>query len=377
MNDYKVGNYYRCKENDKIYSIAKISDEYIKFKTLAERYVFIYNLWLDCALFEWCDKYLEPVFDFNLFIDECDVVHCKTEQDAKMWCKIMGQNGRKWADEMSYNNSHWDVYQEDTIYWFNRGHYGDITAFDENGKPTGERFDDNEAINIIEFEDIKNNTYKRKEKVDIMTKDTFTKSDLRDWDIAIRRAKDEFKATILSITLGGMYSPNGNSYDTLDNYTDDLSNPSSRDLDIMEVWRPTDIKSLFHLCDETMLTDNCKLMYKRIEPTTKVYSNGKTAEENHRILWNLLADHPDWEKSDALEEMEMDGTDNIQDDCFACDAVKNDGLCGNCPICSYSGEGCLGGLFEKWRHSTGYERATYAKEIAELEWEDNYLWVAQ
>ena len=126
-----------------------------------------------------------------------------------------------------------------------------------------------------------------------------------------------------------------------------LSNTSSRDLDIMEVWRPTDIRSLlFHCCDET-----CKLMYKRIEPTTKVYSNGKTAEENHRIMWNLLADHPDWEKSDALEEMEMDDTDNIREDCFACDAVKNNGECKNCPINKHHDYGCL-------------------KEIAELEWED-------
>lgn len=376
MSKYKAGNYYRYKYDNDVCNIKVIDDNCLTIRMSNGNVFNVFDLCLNMSIIEWCDKHLEDVFDFKSFTNDTDAVHCKTEKEARIFCKLMEQNGMTWSDGSSYNYFAYDRYKENTLYMFNIGQFSDKGAYDEFGIGR-ESWNDDDTVNIIEFEDIKNNTYKRKEKVDIMTKDTFTKSDLRDWDIAIRRAKDEFEATILSITLGGMYSPNGNSYDTLDNYTDDLSNTISRDLDIMEVWRPTDIKSLLHLCDETILRDTCKLMYKRIEPTTKVYSNGKTAEENHRILWNLLADHPDWEKGDALEEMEMDGTDNIQDDCFACDAVKNDGQCGNCPICSYSGEGCLGGLFEKWHHSTGYERATYAKEIAELEWEDNYLWVAQ
>lgn len=55
------------------------------------------------------------------------VMHCKTKEEAKSFCRFLHQNGRKWCDGYSYlEDNSWDVYARDAVYCFNEGVYCNI-----------------------------------------------------------------------------------------------------------------------------------------------------------------------------------------------------------------------------------------------------------
>lgn len=58
------------------------------------------------------------------------VMHCKTEEEAKDFCKYLDSIGRTWASGGKYvDNLHWSDYGPDTIYWFNSGSYDYINYY--------------------------------------------------------------------------------------------------------------------------------------------------------------------------------------------------------------------------------------------------------
>jgi hypothetical protein len=59
------------------------------------------------------------------------VMHCKTEEEAKDFCKYLHSLGRKWYAGNSYlKDTCWDDYEENTGYYFNKGTFGHIhTAY--------------------------------------------------------------------------------------------------------------------------------------------------------------------------------------------------------------------------------------------------------
>lgn len=57
-------------------------------------------------------------------------MHCKTEEEAKIFCRYLDSVGRKWADGTSYMSmTNWSVYGHDTYYDFNGGTYCDKRYF--------------------------------------------------------------------------------------------------------------------------------------------------------------------------------------------------------------------------------------------------------
>ena len=65
-------------------------------------------------------------FDWTKFMDKNNKisVHCKTEEEAKDFCKKMNEHGLKWCSDKSYiEDTHWDTYKEKTHYT-NDGSYG-------------------------------------------------------------------------------------------------------------------------------------------------------------------------------------------------------------------------------------------------------------
>lgn len=53
-------------------------------------------------------------------------MHCKTEEEAKSFCRFLHKNGRRWWHGPSYlEYDFWDEYEDDTVYYFNEGVYGD------------------------------------------------------------------------------------------------------------------------------------------------------------------------------------------------------------------------------------------------------------
>lgn len=52
------------------------------------------------------------------------VMHCKTEEEAKIFCRYLDSVGKKWASGDSYvSATNWDVYGPDTCYNFNNDSY--------------------------------------------------------------------------------------------------------------------------------------------------------------------------------------------------------------------------------------------------------------
>ena len=95
----------------------------------------------------------------------------------------------------------------------------------------------------------------------------------------------------------------------------------------------------------------------------------KTLHEWHMELWNWLADNPDKYKNDWFEFMESNNLPHLY--CFACeiDFVMGE----NCDYCPILNEiGCFDdGLYSKWYHETNLQqRSEYARQIANLEWNE-------
>lgn len=96
-------------------------------------------------------------------------------------------------------------------------------------------------------------------------------------------------------------------------------------------------------------------------------------EEEHRKLWNWLADHPEAEKEDYFKNWDYD---NIpQEECFACEAACQEtddiAYCRFCPLGGGQVVGCNGGLYIDWRYEEQPEkRRKLARQIANLPWKE-------
>lgn len=62
-------------------------------------------------------------FNINKYMGNY-AMHCKTKEEAKIFCRYLDSVGRKWADGTSYMSmTNWDDYDPDTCYDFNDGTY--------------------------------------------------------------------------------------------------------------------------------------------------------------------------------------------------------------------------------------------------------------
>lgn len=62
------------------------------------------------------------------------VMHCKTEEEAEIFCKYLHSIGCTWSSGYSYlSENYWYIYEELTCYNFNYGTYGDKPYYEEEG----------------------------------------------------------------------------------------------------------------------------------------------------------------------------------------------------------------------------------------------------
>ncbi len=62
------------------------------------------------------------------------VMHCKTEEEAKAFCRYLNGIGRKWRDGISYLcENDWSFYTDQTCYEFNNGAYADKCCYLKHG----------------------------------------------------------------------------------------------------------------------------------------------------------------------------------------------------------------------------------------------------
>ena len=54
-------------------------------------------------------------------------MHCKTEEEAEIFCAFLHKNGKKWSTKDSYlKDTCWSFFKEKTCYFFNKGTYDKI-----------------------------------------------------------------------------------------------------------------------------------------------------------------------------------------------------------------------------------------------------------
>lgn len=172
-------------------------------------------------------------FNWNEFKNKDNkiAVHCKTEEEAKDFCKRMHEHGMEWASGNSYlSYTHYDVYRDKTCYAGNGG----FQSYDYSEKY---------KYKILEWSD-----YMNKE---------FTKADLRDGMVVEQRDGNMY------LVLAGEVVRKGG-YNRIDGYTDDLKWEYYTGGDIVKVYRITP-ESLRRI-EDVFIKSNLELIWERKEP---------------------------------------------------------------------------------------------------------------
>lgn len=174
-------------------------------------------------------------------------VHCKTEEEAKEFCKQMHKHGMEWASGNSYlSYTHYEVYRDKTCYAGNGGYQ----SYDYSEKY---------KYKILEWGD-----YMNKE---------FTKADLKDGMVVKHRNGD--KKMVISEALIGE-----DGYSDRNCFREDLTYRYFKDLDIVGVYA---IQEYNNFAD--MLSDyNLELIWERKEPKKM------TVEEMRKKLEELTGE---------------------------------------------------------------------------------------
>lgn len=156
-------------------------------------------------------------------------VHCKTEEEAKDFCKQMHEHGMKWRNGESYlKNTNYNMYHERTCYYGSREYSSCDFAEEYNYK-------------ILEWSD-----YMQKE---------FTKADLRDGMVVKYRNGDN-----RMVINEGLIGEDG--YLEQCRFRADLTHRASEGLDIVGVYETKNYSGFKSM----LLDDNLIPIWERKEP---------------------------------------------------------------------------------------------------------------
>ena len=169
-------------------------------------------------------------FDWDKFKNEGNkiAVHCKTEEEAKDFCRQMDAHGMQWCNEKSYlEENHFYRYKEETCYCGD-GTFSSYEYFIEH------------YYTVLEWSD-----YMKKE---------FTKADLKDGMFVV------FRNGNIYIKIGEFLIGHSG-WDRLNNNTDDLHNICYSKLDIVKVGTLKSGKPLGYIKEEDL-----DIIWERKEP---------------------------------------------------------------------------------------------------------------
>ena len=176
-------------------------------------------------------------------------VHCKTDEEAKDFCKQMHEKGMRWSDgETLLENTVWYVHSEKTCYV-----YGVSFSHYKWAKKQGYR--------ILEWSD-----YMQKE---------FIKADLEDGMVVEQRDGNMY------LVLAGKAVRKGKC-NHIDGYTDDLKWEGYTGGDIVKVYRIT--PESLGCIEDVFIKSNFELIWERKEPKKM------TVEEMRKKLEELTGE---------------------------------------------------------------------------------------
>lgn len=176
-------------------------------------------------------------------------VHCKTEEEAKDFCKQMHEHGMKWRDG--------DSYLEHTEY----GRYLSKTCYTGDGGFTSCVFCESEGYKILEWSDCMNKE--------------FTKADLRDGMVVEQRDGNMY------LVLAGM-AVRKSECNSIVGYTDGLKWAGYKGRDIVKVYRIT--PESLECIEDVFIKSNLELIWERKEPKKM------TVEEMRKKLEELTGE---------------------------------------------------------------------------------------
>lgn len=158
-------------------------------------------------------------------------VHCKTEEEAKDFCKRMHEHGMKWCTGKSYmEKTNYEEYKGETCY------YG-------NGEYSSRDFAEKYNYKILEWSD-----YMQKE---------FTKADLEDGMVVEYRSKSYGRRLVIGDMLIGAEGSHRLIY-----YNEDLIDTTGdKDFDIMRIYKIQHVSRF----NEILLYSNLELIWERKE----------------------------------------------------------------------------------------------------------------
>ena len=190
-------------------------------------------------------------FNWDEFKDEDNkiAVHCKTEEEAKDFCKRMHEHGMKWRSGKSYlKETNYESCEEETCYI--KGEFSPYQYYKSNG------------YEILEWSD-----YTNKE---------FTKADLRDGMVVEQRDGGMY------LVLAGM-AVRKNGRNRIGGYDDDLKRKGCYEGgDIVKVYRIT--PESLRCIEDVFIKGNLELIWERKEPKKM------TVEEMRKKLEELTGE---------------------------------------------------------------------------------------
>lgn len=176
-------------------------------------------------------------------------VHCKTDEEAKDFCKQMHEKGMRWSDgETLLENTVWYVHSEKTCYVY--------------------------GVNFSHYKWAKKKGYRILEWSDYMQKE-FTKADLRDGMVVEQRDGDMY------LVLAGMVVRK-RGYNRIGDYDDDLKCAGYTGGDIVKVYRIT--PGSLGCVEHAFIKCNLELIWERKEPKKM------TVEEMRKKLEELTGE---------------------------------------------------------------------------------------
>lgn len=203
-------------------------------------------------------------FNWEDFKDENNkiAVHCKTEDEAKDFCKKMHEHGMEGAGKWDYSsNTFWDRYRNNTCYG-NHGTYGTHYHFNEH------------IYTFLEWSDY----------MKVGNKE-FTKADLKSGMVIEYNDK-----TFGRRLVAGDYLIGGDGYSELNDYADNLIN-NNANLEIVKIYKIRYGGCFYDLMED----ENLKLIWERKE------TKEMTGEEMKQKLEELTGEKIEIEPS--REEM--------------------------------------------------------------------------
>ena len=230
-------------------------------------------------------------FDWEEFKDVNNkiAVHCKTEEEAKDFCKQMHEHGLKWYNSMkSYiERTNWHVLKEKTCYT-NHGRYCDKDYYIKND------------YEILEWSD-----YMKKE---------FTKADLKEGMVV--KDRNNKKYIVFGDRIINKFGFNG-----LETYDECLMDIKfhNKEYDVMKVFKVNTEK--VYCLEDILKSDNLELIWERKE------AKEMTAEEMRQKLEELTGEKIEIKLSVDDKRVALANYCNNREECGSCPFDSNTSEC--------------------------------------------------